>query len=325
MKNLNELRWNRIKEAELPFIYIKSIVKRMYDYEIKESNVDEFIINISNYINIDEGILLLNIERDIYIKLKIFSLKDLKKYDKHPIEDELTNPMLKMLFEVQNNIKIKDGIFGIDDLDSFYRVIYYKEEDNKFDFRLACIKRSIEIVIDDLGCQDEIEIYVYDSVRFIVDLDKRLVFMYYNDILEGNFKANNEVTNRKRAFMELFRNVNTKNLISFDISNKLLKYFNEYLLEIENNNPKKLISMIETVGTLNKRNSLSSIADDFKHAHARLVAIDYAINNEDHDIATLECIVNSHNVRLRREGYIMLPDSTFQMEVIKDVWKEFFE
>ena len=40
MESLNTLRWNRIKESGIQFTYIKSIVKNLYDYEVKENNID---------------------------------------------------------------------------------------------------------------------------------------------------------------------------------------------------------------------------------------------------------------------------------------------
>ncbi|MDO7206287.1 hypothetical protein Q5M85_21475 [Paraclostridium bifermentans] len=43
MEDLNLLRWKRIKESEIPYTYIKEIVKNNFGYEVKELTLDEFI------------------------------------------------------------------------------------------------------------------------------------------------------------------------------------------------------------------------------------------------------------------------------------------
>ena len=78
MESLNTFKMEQNKRIRIQFTYIKSIVKNLYDYEVKENNIDSFINNIKDYKNIEEGILILNIEKDIYCKLRIFSMKDLK-------------------------------------------------------------------------------------------------------------------------------------------------------------------------------------------------------------------------------------------------------
>lgn len=324
MKELNLLRWKRIKESEIPYIYIKEIVKNNFDYEVRENSLDEFIKTLNNYSNIDEGFLLSLIEEDVYKKLKIFYMKDLKKYKEHPIKESLTNIVFKNLFKQKNRININENGYYEGNLDSCYRVVKYKEYGNIFEIKLACVKSCIEIEIQEDGEQDEVSIDVYDSVKYIIDIEKNLVFMFYNDILEGNFKNKTEVTNRKRAFCKLFDNVSRNGLANYEIVESLQEYFNDYLNEIELNDVKKSISVIESLHELGEANALKSVASDFKHSKHRIDAIKYAVNNENHIIATLECRVNSKSMKLRHIGEIFLQDCTFQPEVMESVCNEFF-
>ena len=252
-------------------------------------------------------------------------MKDLAKYKDHPIKEALTNIIFKKIFKQNNRINISGNEYYEGNLDSCYRVVKYKEYENVFEIKLACIKSCIETETQLDGEQAEIAIDVYDSVKYIIDIEKKLVFMFYNDILEGNFKKKTEVTNRKRAFCKLFGNVSSSNLTNYEIVGSLQDYFNDYLNEIEANDVKKSISVIESLHELGEANSLKSIASDFNHSKHRIDAIKYAIDNEEHIIATLECIVNSKSIKLRHIGEIFLQDCTFQPEVMESVCNEFFK
>lgn len=324
MKYLNSLRWKRVKESEIPYIYIKGIIKHIYGYEVKEDNIDEFIEKIDSYNNINEGFLLSAIEEHVYKKLRIFSMKDLMKYDEHPIKSTLNNKVFKQLFKQKNRINIDENEYYIGNLDTCYKVVKYNENGNIFEIKLACIRNSIYTEIQADGVQDEVSIDVYDSVKYIIDIEKELVLMFYNDIFEGNFNNNKEVTNRKKAFFNLFENVSNSNLVNYELTQNLLEYFYEYLKELNDNNIRKSISLIETFNKSGKANSVRSKASDFNHSEHRIKAIEYAIEKENHSIATIECVVNSNSIRLRNNGEIYLQDCTFQSEVMESVCKEFF-
>lgn len=324
MKYLNVLRWNRVKESEIPYIYIKGVIKNIYKYEVKEDTIDEFIERIDSYININEGFLLSIIEEHVYRKLRIFSMKDLIKYDEHPIKLTFNNKVFKELFKQKNRINISENEYYEGELDTCYKVVKYSENKNIFEIKLSCIKNSIDIQTQTDGLQNEVSIDVYDSVKYIIDIDKELVFMFYNDILEGNFNNNKEVTNRKKAFCNLFENLSNSNLVNYELTQNLLEYFYEYLKELNENNIKKSISLIETFNKSGKANSVRSKASDFNHSEHRIKAIEYAIEKENHNISTIECVVNSNSMRLRYNGEICLQDCTFQSEVMESVCNEFF-
>lgn len=324
MEDLNFLRWKRIKESEMPYTYIKEIIRENYGYEVRENSLDEFIENVKTYNAIDEGFLLSIIEEDVYKKLKIFFMKDLEKYDEHPIKETLSNILLKDYFKNKNRITIDGNEYYEGPLDNCYRVVKYKEYNNLFEIKLACVKNCIEVVTEANGIQNELSIDVYDSVKYVIDIENKLVFMFYNDIIEGNFKNNKEVTNRKRSFCQLFENVNSRNLINYELVRNLQDYFNDYIKEIEDGNIKKSISIIESIHELGEADAIKSTASSYRHSKKRIDAIKFAIDNEGHMISTLECIVNSNSIRIRHIGEIFLQDCTFQPEVMESVCKEFF-
>ncbi|MDO7206286.1 hypothetical protein Q5M85_21470 [Paraclostridium bifermentans] len=57
-------------------------------------------------------------------------------------------------------------------LDSCYRVVKYEESKNIFEIKLACIKNCIQVQTQEDGEQNELDVNVYDSVKYIIDIEK---------------------------------------------------------------------------------------------------------------------------------------------------------
>ena len=325
MEKLNELRWERLKSINLSYEYIKNIIKLKYNYEVKERNMDEFIKNISNYKTLIESELLIFLEKYSYEKLSIFSIKKSERQKEYPIRDELTSPINKMLFNQKNRIKLNGGEseFTYDGcLDNCYKVVYYCEDENKIEIKLACLKNfTYEESDQSTGVVEEINEELYDCAKFIINMDKNIVLMFYND----NSKIiPNLVTAKKSAFQKLFSDVNQSNLLKYNLSKYLGDYYKEYLKEIENNDTRKLISIISTKSVFGNSNAIKSISDNYVHNKLRLEAITHAIEHENHIIHTIECVLNGSVIRFKHSGDISLEDSIFKEEVVENVYKEFF-
>lgn len=320
----NNLRWLKLNEIITDFTYIKKQIRKEYGYDIKENSVLEFKKSINDYKEINEDKLLSQIEEYTYQKMSIFIMRELKNKTKHPIQEELENNVFKDYFKKKNRIFMEDGMEYSGDLDSCYKVVNYSEIDKCIKLKLSCIKRISCTDTDEDGIQSANEIEEYDCVKFIINLESKLIFMFYNDFkfIDNDNKC---FTLRKQAFYKLFSNATRGNILTYDISRELNDYFKEYLSEIKGNNPKKLISEIETSNILGRKNSVKSIAHDFKHNMFRLEAISNAVNNEGHYISSLECSLGTNLIRIKSSGEVIVETLFLNQEVLEIVCKEFFK
>lgn len=172
----------------------------------------------------------------------------------------------------------------------------------------------------------------YDFVKFIVDKDESIVFMFYNDInLISEFEeASKEkaITYKKYSFYNMFIKGNQASLKKYPIDEELNSYVIDILKEIDDEKEeftiRKTIPIIETEDPIDSKNNLRSSKRDARHNKFRLQAIKYALENEDHNVKTIECLINNRNISFKNRGEIILQVPYFGMEVIEDVCKEVF-
>lgn len=324
MDNYADFRWTRLEGIINDFEYIKDIVRKKFNYEVKESSIKEFKKNIKNYKTINELVLLSLVEEYSYKKLTILTMRKLKKIPQHPVYEELSNPAFKQLFKINNKIFMENDKEYSGELDSCFKVVKYNEIDNKVIIKLACIKECTYMDVIEDGIQCERLSCDYDFCKFIIDLDTQLIYMFYNDVNSSNNNGK-DVTEKKTIFYSLFKKATRGNILSYDISRELNNYFLDYINEVNENDPKKLISEIESSNLLGPRNSLKSIDHNCKHNKLRLEAITNAINGEGHYISTIESTVNSKLYRIKASAEIIAETSFFSKEGLNSVFQEFFK
>ena len=326
MKAFNKLRWERIQESKFSFEEIKKYIKKIFNCEIKESSLTELLSRIDKYENINEELLISHIEPLIYKKVIIYSMKDLKKYDVHPIINTLSeNPLEKEYFKSHNRINLASRQFYEGDLGSVYKIIYYDDTKNDiFEIRMACIKELEIKSIHNLSVMSTRNINVYDSIKIIINLREGLVSIFYNDIPESKEKDKDN-TQRKSDFSSLFFGKVTKNnLVKYTIAYELTEYINRYLREEEDGKSTKLVQTIELRGILKLKSEDRSSEEDFIHNKNTLKGIKEKLDSGSYKVAILECNIKSKMVKFKDDGEIVLYYSTFQPEVIEDVCKEVF-
>ncbi|MBN1045468.1 hypothetical protein DVW08_08865 [Clostridium botulinum] len=327
MEEYNSYRWERLEYLGLDFLYVKHIVKSNYNYEIRERDLINFIANISTYKDINEVELLNILEEHVYKKVFVFSIRQYKKNKEMPFIEEITNNILNVLFKERNDIKIENDEYFDGELDSCFRVIYYKNDDE-----FSIIKMSRIISVDtsnnlDDGTIEEDTIILYDCCKFIIDLNNKLVFMFFNDLNNSDGNISKEITYKKAAFRELFLNVSNRNILKYSFIQYLENYFQEYINDIKQGNQRKLVSIIEasSIDTKEEEKSLiRSVKRNYVHNRKRLDAIENDIKNEGLTISEIECCINGTIVDLRHEGEICCINNFLNEEVIKSVCKEFF-
>lgn len=326
MEEFNEIRWKNILRLGTPFDYIKGIVKDIYGNVIKENDLEEFIHNIGKYKKIKEIDLLNEIEDYFYKKVCIFSIMKYKKNTVYPICEDIYNIAFNDLFKSRNNINMKDGEYFNGKLDEFFTVTYYRIIDDNFaEIKLSRVKNisyTNEVAVE--GEIEECSNDIYDTCKFVIDLKNRLVFMFYNDVVINESVDPREITVKKEAFRNLFAGVSNKNILKYNIDAYLKEYFLEYMKEIKDDNPCKLISVIKTLSTDKETSSLKSINYTYEHRRSRLEAVEDDILNYGHIVAEIESNINGNMINLKNDGEITCINACFDKEVIKDVCKEFF-
>lgn len=317
-------RWNRLIEIDLDFNYIKRLTKKYFDYEIKESSTKEFIRNIEDYKKLNEDELLNLIEKNAYKRLSVLSMRALVKDPVYPIVEELTNNAFKELFKSRNRIFINNGEYYNGSLDDFFKVTYYNELNNYVEIKMARIKEFVEEDNSQPGIKASKKMLVYDCFKFIVDLDKKLIFMFFNDVSKSTIGQTKELTDKKRAFYELFTNATQGNILSYIIHDSLNKYFLDYMNEIESDDPKKMISIIETSSILVGKKATKSTAIEYVHERDTLNAMKKYIQEKGYHVSLLECKINSELLKLKGTGELFMESTILTGEVFKNVCEEFF-
>lgn len=317
---LNVSRWNRLKDIEIDFNYVKRLAKKYFNYEIKEACTEDFCKNIKNYKGLDEKKLLDLIEKNAYKRLMILSMRALVNMPQHPVITELTNDTFKELFKQRNRINLNDN----EELNKCYRVTYYNEENNFIEIKMARVKEYEEEDNAISGVKLMKTINIYDCCKFIIDLNENLIFMFYNDLSKTNIGQGKEVTEKKKSFYELFTNATQGNILSYIINDSLNKYFLEYMKEIEADEPKKMISIIETSNMIIGRKATRSTAIEYIHERETINAMKNYILFKGYHVSLLECKINSQLIKLRGTGEIFLESAILTGEVFKNVCEEFF-
>ena len=327
MKDYNCIRWERLIELGIEFTYIKKIVKEQFGYEVREVNLEKFISLINNYKDIIEENLLNILEQETYKKASVFSIEKYKKNTEMPIIEDVFNPILNLIFKEKNDINIENGEFYSGELDECFKITHYLKGDRFIEIKLSRIILPIieEETEDDIGISYEKEIY--DCCKFIIDSNKKIVIMFYNDVKDINNSTSKEITIKKKSFRSLFKGVTIRNIIKYSLNRYLEQYFKEYMEEKRADNIRKSISIIEatSINILSEEKSLiRSVKKDFIHSEKRLDAIESDIDNEGLTVSEIECSINGILINLKMDGEISCINNFLFKEVINNVCDEFF-
>lgn len=328
MKEYNYIRWERLKELNIEFNFLKSIVKNSYSYEMKEKTINEFIKNISWYKNIDECDLLNKLEEYSYKKIDIFSIEKYKKNKEEPFISDITNDFFRTYFKVKSTKGLENNKYCYGELDSTFRVVYYNIQHDFAIFKMARVSLYSVSESQDDGTSDQYDKEIYDCCKFYIDLKNKLIFMHFNDIKNIDTNTSKEITKKKNEFRALFTDVTNKNMLKYFITKNLEVYFKNYMNEIRENNQHKLVSIIEASSYDYKdgdKSLIRSVERNFIHSRKRLDAIESDIGTERNlTITEIECTIDDKIIDLKGDGEIYCINNFFYKEVINNVCQEFF-
>lgn len=327
--NIIDKRWERIKTINVDFNYIKNIVNDKFGYEIGDISLEDFIYNIDKYKNIEIDLLLHYIEKNYYSKVSILymrKLSDKGNGPEYPVYDELLNPVFNNEFKRKNRIYKQQNQEYIGELDNCFKLTYYKETSKYVEIKMARIFNYSNI-INNNGITKEVMKSLYDSFKIIIDLEEKLILMFYNDIPVSSVNQGHQYTCKKKAFYELFTKANKANILSFIISDALTEYFIDYLNEIENCDIKKRISLVEVKNLLGDKSQQAtrSISHECNHDKYTIEAIKKLILDNNYHVFSLECIIKSNIIKLKYNGDITISNGIFSKEVLEIVCREFIK
>lgn len=322
--NINDIRWKRIEILDIDFNFIKSIISEKFGYEVREVSLRNFLSNMKEYKNLDIDKLLFYIEDKYYNRLSILSMKPLKKEPEYPVYEELINPTFNLEFKRKNRIIKQENNEFIGELDNIFKVTYYYENERFVEIKLSKIFQH-SYRIDNEGIIEDITENIYDCFKVIIDLEDKLIFMFYNDLPINSSNNGYEYTNKKKAFYQLFTNATKGNILSYIISDSLTKYFLEYVIEVENQDIKKLVSLVEATNLIGARKATRSISHEYKHDECSINAIKSLVIDKGYCISAIECKLKSNLIKLKNFGEICIEKGFFSKEVLESVCKEFIE
>jgi|GEM_PF-2428576 hypothetical protein len=320
---INSLRWKALGDIGVSYQYIKNYIKNKYNIEISETNINEFSNEVKErYAIIDEDEVLFNLEDSSYRKLAFFSLREKES-------EELRNGMFRENFLQTNRLKSFVDNEIVSGVDQVLYPCYIKFSDRYVTIKMAQLRSYIYEDFDEDNVVTSTEKTYYHCVKFIVDLYKNILFMFYNDINNETEELNcksKAITEKKQAFYSLFPEGTQNTLIKLCIDSYLNKYIKDYLNNIEcnkedNNNS---VIVIETSDPIESKNNLRSSKKDGRHNEYRLKAIKYALEHEDHNVKVVELKVKGRWFQLKSQGEIITIGPYFNREVVKSVCEEIF-
>lgn len=323
-----DCRIKKLQMLGIDFIDVKNIVKEKYDYEVEETKFEDFMKHISEYDDIDELELLGILENQSYKKLSILSMRKLKKEPHFPICEEILNPIFFEIFKNKNDIGLLNEKEYDGELDECYKVVSFKElkENNSIkslDIKIACVRDVINKVSGENGEIDDVINKIYDCARFFIDIDNKLIYMFYNDWPSGYSGDLNGYTEKKKCLYNMFKSATKGNIFGYVLSDSLTSYYVDYYNETLNGKSRKVISHIESMRDDEKIKAIKSTDYEYKHERKTLDAIKHVIDNKEYHISVLECLIADKLVRIKEDGSINIADNGICKEVLEYVCKEF--
>ena len=319
---LSDLRWQALGMVGVSFQYIKNYLKNKYTIEVEEPNLEEFTRNLLNYTEIDIQNVLFELEDMAFKKIMVYSLREKEL-------EEVINQVFREQFISINRIEGVIDNKQLNNIDTPLSPCYVNFGTKYITVKMAQLRCYMGNDVDEDNVVISSPKEYYHCAKFVIDTNKGLVFLFYNDINndeeEGNWKAK-AVTEKKQAFYNLFNEGTQYTLLKFGFDNELFLYIKRYLDALkqsgaEGDGP---VLVIETSDPREVKNSLRSSKVDGKHSIQRLDAIRYALEYERHTVRSIECTINSMWFNIKNYGEIITSGPYLSKEVVESVCEEVF-